>query len=135
MIVVDSNILVHFFLNGEHRNLLERVRSRDSEWVAPILWRSEFRNVCIKMNRFGNIPLPVLLKGMEEADDVMRASTFRVQSNHVIVIAHRYQLTAYDAEYLSLALELDCQVLTFEKAMISKCPDVIIHPYDWLASH
>lgn len=71
---------------------------------------------------------------MEEADEVMRTSTFRVQSNHVIVMAHRYNLTAYDAEYLSLAIELDCKVLTFDKAMISKCPGLICHPYEWLES-
>lgn len=134
MIVVDSNILVHFFLSGEQRSLLERVHSRDPEWVAPILWRSEFRNVCMKMNRFGNVPLPVLMKGMEEAEEAMRAYTLRVQSNQVLVMANRYKLTAYDAEYASLATELDCRLLTFDKAMISKCPELISHPYEWLES-
>ncbi|MEN9838754.1 MAG: hypothetical protein RL177_233 [Bacteroidota bacterium] len=74
------------------------------------------------------------MKGMEEAEEAMRAYTLRVQSNHVLVMSHRYNLTAYDAEYASLATELDCRALTFDKAMISKCPEVISHPYEWLES-
>lgn len=134
MIVVDANILVHHFLNGEHRSLLERVWEKDPEWVTSALWRSEFRNVCLKMHRFGKIPLPVLQKGLEEAEESMRAFTFRVQTAHVMAAALRYHLSAYDAEYVSLGIELDCQVLSIDKAMRNNCPDWVAHPYEWLES-
>ena len=45
MIVVDTNIIGYLFLSSEQSFLAERALQKDSEWAAPILWRSEFRNV------------------------------------------------------------------------------------------
>ena len=45
MIVVDTNIVAYLYLPGEHTAAVERLLERDPEWAAPILWRSEFRNI------------------------------------------------------------------------------------------
>ncbi|MDT8317651.1 MAG: type II toxin-antitoxin system VapC family toxin [bacterium] len=45
MIVVDTNIIAYLYLSGEHSPLSEELLSRESEWAAPLLWRSELRNV------------------------------------------------------------------------------------------
>lgn len=46
MIVVDSNVLAYLYLPGEHTAAAERLLEREPEWAAPVLWRSEFRNIC-----------------------------------------------------------------------------------------
>ncbi len=45
MIVVDTNIISYLYISGKHSQQSENLLSYDSNWVAPILWRSEFRNV------------------------------------------------------------------------------------------
>jgi len=45
MIVVDSNILAYLWIPGEFSDLADEIYQKDSKWVAPFLWRSEFRNI------------------------------------------------------------------------------------------
>ena len=45
MIVVDSNILAYLYLPGEFSGAAEALLEQDPEWAAPMLWRSEFRNI------------------------------------------------------------------------------------------
>lgn len=45
MIVVDSNVLAYLYLPGEYSTAAEALLEQDSDWAAPILWRSEFRNI------------------------------------------------------------------------------------------
>jgi predicted nucleic acid-binding protein len=45
MIAVDTNIIGYLFLSSEQSLSAERALKKDSEWAAPVLWRSELRNV------------------------------------------------------------------------------------------
>ena len=45
MIVVDVNVLAYLLIPGRYTNSAEQLLEADSHWVAPRLWRSEFRNV------------------------------------------------------------------------------------------
>jgi predicted nucleic acid-binding protein len=38
--VVDTNILAYFFLRSEFTSAAEALYARDSEWAAPVPWRS-----------------------------------------------------------------------------------------------
>jgi len=43
VIVADTNLITYLLLDGEHTEAAERVFALDSHWIAPALWRSEFR--------------------------------------------------------------------------------------------
>ena len=45
MIVVDTNVLAYLYLPTEFTAHAEALLERDPEWVAPVLWRSEFRSI------------------------------------------------------------------------------------------
>ena len=48
MIVADTNIIAHLTIRGEFSPLAEAVYAADASWVAPLLWRSEYRNTLMK---------------------------------------------------------------------------------------
>ena len=43
MIVVDTNLLVYLLVPSGLTAQAEAVFEQDSQWIAPLLWRSEFR--------------------------------------------------------------------------------------------
>ena len=45
MIVVDTNIIAWLYLPTDRTQDAVALLNRDVHWVAPQLWRSEFRNV------------------------------------------------------------------------------------------
>ena len=45
MIVVDNDVISYFWLEAGRTDAARDARSRDPDWHAPRLWRSEFRNV------------------------------------------------------------------------------------------
>jgi len=45
MIVVDTNIICYRYMASRHSEAANAAWARDSHWIVPFLWRSEFRNV------------------------------------------------------------------------------------------
>ena len=45
MIVVDTNIISYFYLTSEFSELAAELYQKNPNWIAPLLWRSEFENV------------------------------------------------------------------------------------------
>ncbi len=56
MIVVDSNVLAYLYLPGSFTEAAEKLLEQDPEWHAPILWRSEYRNILAGYMRRGTLP-------------------------------------------------------------------------------
>ena len=55
MIVVDSNILASLYHPGTHSESADALLLHDPDWAAPLLWRSEMRNVRADSLRGGAI--------------------------------------------------------------------------------
>jgi predicted nucleic acid-binding protein len=45
MIVVDTNIICYLYLLTKYTELAEQLLQKQPQWIAPVLWISEFRNV------------------------------------------------------------------------------------------
>jgi len=75
MIVVDSNVIAYCWIHGERTALAHRLRRLDSDWHAPVLWRSELRNILTGYRRDGSldeVPVRRILLGhpVEKAANV-----------------------------------------------------------------
>ena len=55
MIVVDSNVIAYCWIHGERTTLAHRLRRLDPDWHAPVLWRSELRNILAGYRRDGSL--------------------------------------------------------------------------------
>jgi len=133
MIVVDTNVIAHYFLRGDNDQAVIDVMQKDSEWVAPSLWRSEARNVVMIMHVHGKEDLYELMNRLAMAETHLRTRTIQVRSENVIPIAKESGLTAYDAEFVSAAIELDCKLVTMDRKIQSSYPQIAFHPMTWLS--
>ena len=66
MIVVDTNILAYLLLPYEFSPQADALFKRDPDWVAPILWRSEFRNLLAGYVRRKTLTFDEVLKVQAE---------------------------------------------------------------------
>ncbi|MCH8487900.1 MAG: type II toxin-antitoxin system VapC family toxin [Candidatus Cyclonatronum sp.] len=132
MIVVDNNILAHFWLPSEHSMHCEELFRWDPEWVAPVLWKSEFRNVITLYLRKNLIDLPDAIRITEKAAMQMQEREFHVNSVQVYSLAVKSGCSAYDCEFVSLAEELDVKLITFDKQILRAFPNRAAKPTDAL---
>jgi len=128
MIVVDTNILAHFWLPSDSTELCDLLYQKDPEWVAPILWKSEFRNVVTLYLRKDLINLAEALLIVEKAELQMKNNQFQVNSVQVLHHASQSTCSSYDCEFTSLAKDLDLELITLDKQLLREFPNLAKHP-------
>jgi len=124
MIVVDTNVLIYFWIPGEHTQAAERLFKRDAEWAAPLLWRSEFRNVLRGLVKRNTIDFSTAVKIAEQAESQMKGNEFSVPALEVLDCARASGCTAYDCEFVVLAEELGIPLITSDKKVLSAFPKI-----------
>lgn len=118
MIVVDTNIIGYLFLSSDQSPLAERALQKDSEWAAPILWRSEFRNVLALYMRKDLINLHQAQRIMTDALALMRGREFEPSSQEVLRLAAKSNCSAYDCEFAAVAGDLSVPLITVDKQLL-----------------
>ena len=84
MIVVDTNILAYLYLPGDRTEQVEALLEADPEWAAPVLWRSEFRNILAGYIRRKAITFDQACKLQDEAESLLAGAEFEVESSAVL---------------------------------------------------
>lgn len=126
MIIVDTNIITYLFIEGENTVKAENALKKDSEWAAPILWRSEFRNVLSFYMRHQNLELDKAIKIMNEATHLMNKNEYNVISLDVLQLAESSGCSAYDCEFVALAKDLGISLVTLDKKVLKAFPQYTI---------
>ncbi len=126
MIVVDTNIIGYLYLSGERTTQVEELFQRDADWTAPLLWRSEMRNVLASYIRKGILTLEDSLEIMDEATVIMRGGEYEIISSDVLRLASRSKCSAYDCEFVALAQDLNVPLITVDKQVLGEFPEIAI---------
>jgi predicted nucleic acid-binding protein len=124
VIVVDTNLLVYFFVRSEYSVEADRAFLKDPNWIAPLLWRSEFLNVLTGCLRKGIMGLDVAIEIAGEAELLMQGGEYSVGSLDVLRLAAGSRSSAYDCEFVALARELNVPLVTTDRQLLSDFPDV-----------
>lgn len=122
MIVVDSNVLAYLYLPCEYTDAAEQLLESDPEWVAPILWRSEFRNILAGYLRRKIITFDQANDIQAEAEVLLQGGEFEVDSRSVLELVRDSDCSAYDCEFIALAIMLDTNLVSMDKKPLRAFP-------------
>ena len=122
MIVVDTNIIGHLFLSSDLSSMSEDALRKDSEWAAPLLWRSELRNVLALYMRKDIITLNDAQMIMDKATDLMQGQEYEVSSAQVLNLTSERNCSAYDCEFVALAQELGVNLIALDRQILEQSP-------------
>lgn len=134
MIVADTNLIASFWVPNDMEHLAYNSLKKDPEWIAPLLWASEFRNVLSIYYRKNILDLPSIFQAIDEAEELMGSGEFSINSNQVLTLMSESTCSAYDCEFVALASEFDIQLVTFDKKILAEFPAIAIHPKDFVIS-
>jgi predicted nucleic acid-binding protein len=126
--VVDTNVVAALMLptvaNAEVAELLRQ----DSDWRLPPLWRSEFRQVLLKYVRADLATPEQALSLWQKALERFELSEQPVAGHQVLALAIATGCSTYDAEFVVLARQLNCRLLTFDRKLLQLFPDLAMKP-------
>jgi predicted nucleic acid-binding protein len=121
MIVVDANIIAYRVLANDRTASAMRLFDMDGEWISTSLWEYEFSNILA-------MPLRNELWNVQQALNALRdarkflAQVMEPSTETVFEIVRRHKITAYDATYVALVIELNVPLVTEDKELLKKFP-------------
>jgi predicted nucleic acid-binding protein len=128
VIVADTNLLIYLYVQGQRTEESEAVLQQDALWVAPLLWRSEFRNVLIGLVRTNALQLEEALAMIDEAERWLNGHEYSVVSRQVLELASRSGCSAYDCEFVALAQDLEVPLVTNDRQVLKAFPTTACSP-------
>lgn len=128
MIVADTNLLIYLYVQGQRTEESEAVLRRDAIWAAPLLWRSEFRNVLIGLVRNDVLALNEAISMVDEVERWLDGREYSVISRNVLTLAEQSGCSAYDCEFVSLAQDLRVPLVTADRQILKSFPAIAVSP-------
>lgn len=124
MIVVDTNVVAYLYLETTWTPAAERWLKRDPDWAAPVLWRSELRNVLASQIFRGALTLDSAVAIQNEAESLLAHHEYEVESRVVLELAAASHCSAYDCEFIALAGALGVRLVTADEQLLKAFPKV-----------
>ncbi|MFW5951385.1 MAG: type II toxin-antitoxin system VapC family toxin [Gemmatimonadota bacterium] len=128
MIVVDVNVVAYLLIEGERTAEAEAVLQADPEWAAPLLWRSEWRNVLAGYVRRGALDVASAVARVEAGEALVRGREHLVDGRRVLELVASSSCSAYDCEYVALSRALDVPLVTADREVLEAFPEVAVAP-------
>ena len=132
MIIVDTNVITNLAMTSAHTEMAEQLLLQEPEWIAPSLWRSEFRNVLALYMRKSLINFEEALGIQAEMESFMQNGEFDVGSLDVLTLVNKSTCSAYDCEFVALAKSFDSKLVTMDKKVVNSFPGTAILLTDFI---
>jgi predicted nucleic acid-binding protein len=132
VIVVDTNVLAALHLEAKSSKDARSLLNRDPDWVAPGLWRYEFRNLLATLIRHGLVSLDGALLILSTVESQMGPHDHIVPSAEVLSYAASSGCTAYDCEFVVLATILAVPLVTLDRQVLRAFPRIATTPEFYL---
>jgi predicted nucleic acid-binding protein len=126
VIVVDTNIVCYRWIPGPHSHDVDKVLAKDPDWVAPLLWRSEFRNALAGAIRRRSISVESAIEIANLAEAALAENEFSISASAVLQLVSQSGCSAYDCEFVALAREQKVPLVTADRRILRDFPKLTI---------
>jgi predicted nucleic acid-binding protein len=126
VIVVDTNIICYRWMASAHSAAADRAWNKEPDWIAPLLWRSEFRNALAGALRRKLITANAAIDLTEKAEKQFADREFLVSGRAVLDLIAKSRCSAYDLEFVVLAREQGVPLLTVDRQILRDFPELAI---------
>lgn len=131
MIVADTNLIAYLHLDSPFTELAGEALQRDPHWTAPALWRSEFRNVLAGAMRQQGLDLETAIRLSAAAEDLVSKPNRRITSGEVLRLARSSGCSAYDCEFVALAISFNICLVTHDHEVLRAFPALAVSLEDF----
>lgn len=132
MIVVDANILAFYIIEGNRTTAANTLQEIDAEWIVPSFWCIEFQSILWKYVRFGGMPKKKALELLDQAMTMFSANEVAPSPDLVLRDALNWEITVYDAQYVSLARQFGVRCVTEDVPVQRACPSIAVSLGDFI---
>ncbi len=126
MIIADTNIISYLLLPTSYTDSVESLYEIDSDWSAPILWKSEFRNVMALYLRKKIITLEKAMQLQDTAESIIIQNEYDVSSSQVLSLIDESNCSSYNCEFVALAHHFDTKLVTQDRKILKEFPSTAI---------
>lgn len=132
MIVVDTNVISYLMIEGDKTDAAQRVYKIDNEWVVPSLWRHEFLNVLSTFVRHGGGQIQQAETLWYQAVDLFQNRERDLEASLALKVSVDHQISAYDAQFVVLALKNQARLITEDRRLQAAFPEVAVSMGDYI---
>ena len=133
MIVVDTNTIAYYLIQGERTTEARQVREKDPDWIVPGLWRHEFLNILALYAQQDGLSLEQCRDIWLESQALLADGEREPDMPRALGIAVENKVSSYDAQFISLARQHALHCVTSDTELLRKFPETAIGMPDFCA--
>ena len=121
VVIVDTNVLAYFLIEGDRTRLAQTLYARDPEWRSEAFVLIEFSNILATYVRNRGIDQEQALSLMGQAELRVRG-LINLPNANALRIAGEFAISAYDARFIAVARQLGGKLVTEDMKLRAAAP-------------
>ena len=121
MVLVDTNVLAYLMLEGDRTSAAQQLFGRDADWRSEAFIMVEFSNVLTTYVRTKVLSRDQGLKLLAGAEKLVPVLT-SVQNARALEVATQFGISAYDARFVALAIQMKVKLVTEDAKLRAAVP-------------
>jgi predicted nucleic acid-binding protein len=121
VVLVDTNVLAYLMLEGDRTSAAQELFERDADWRSEAFIMVEFSNVLTTYVRTKVLSRDQGLKILAGAEKLVPVLT-SVQHARALEVATQFGISAYDARFVALAIQMKVKLVTEDAKLRAAVP-------------
>jgi predicted nucleic acid-binding protein len=121
VVLVDTNVLAYLMLEGDRTSAAQELFERDADWRSEAVIMVEFSNVLTTYVRTKVLSRDQGLKLLAGAEKLVPVLT-SVQNARALEVATQFGISAYDARFVALAIQMKVKLVTEDAKLRAAVP-------------